>query len=228
VEKTYLRPLDVQKLTYREAAYTAIKAAVLAGELPFGSPLVEERLAALLQISRTPVREALAILEHEGIIGPGERRGLFIRAVEPERFAALYWASEVAQAHLARRAAVLGTEELLQVMEEALARLRYYAEADDLPRYLESGRVFWRRVGEAAENAPLSDFVQLTAERIDLYLLAHRQGIGVEALARSAEETAGLLEALVARDPDEAARLVTYAAQSLRRRLPGLFAAGEA
>ena len=63
---------------FREAAYTAIKEAILAGEIEADEPLIEERLAGPLGISRTPVREALAILEHEGLLAPRGGRGLFI------------------------------------------------------------------------------------------------------------------------------------------------------
>src|SRR5215218_9680646 len=48
---------------FREAAYEAIKEAILDARLEGGEPLIEERLAEALGISRTPVREALAILE---------------------------------------------------------------------------------------------------------------------------------------------------------------------
>ena len=67
--------------TYREVAYTMIKEAILAGQLDPGQPLIEEKLAGLLNISRTPVREALAILEHEGLLTSFFRRGLYVHTV---------------------------------------------------------------------------------------------------------------------------------------------------
>src|SRR3954451_6001522 len=67
VNDTLLQPVAVSKVPrYREAAYIAIKEAILAGQLGPNQPLTEEQIAASLNISRTPVREALAILEHEG------------------------------------------------------------------------------------------------------------------------------------------------------------------
>ena len=67
--------------TYREVAYTMIKDAILAGQLEPGQPLIEEKLAGLLKISRTPVREALAILEHEGLLTSFYKRGLYVHSV---------------------------------------------------------------------------------------------------------------------------------------------------
>ena len=225
METVHLRPVVAQKVKYREAAYTAIKAAILAGELPFEQPLVEEQLAAQLQISRTPVREALAILEHEGLIGPGAGRGLYIHAAPRDVFAALFAANEVVAAYLVRRATYWATEELLRLLEETLSRNRYYADRADLPHFLETGREFWRHVGMAAENPPLTDFIVNNAERADLYLLAHLLWLDGKAMQDSSREYTAILEALIKRDPDETARLVAYHAQSLRARLPAVFEA---
>mgnify|MGYP000424185227 CR=1 FL=1 len=51
-----------------EHAYRALKRGLLAGELGLGIRLAEERLAAELDISRTPVREALSRLHAEGLV----------------------------------------------------------------------------------------------------------------------------------------------------------------
>ena len=91
--------------TFREAAYQAIKQAILDGLLEPGQPLIEERLAEMLQISRTPVREALAILEHEGLIAPVYRRGLFVCKLTREQVVELFTANEAVEPFLARRAA---------------------------------------------------------------------------------------------------------------------------
>ena len=60
-----LHPVFVEKVPrYREAAYAAIKEAILLGQFESRQALVEEQIAEALTISRTPVREALALLEH--------------------------------------------------------------------------------------------------------------------------------------------------------------------
>jgi DNA-binding GntR family transcriptional regulator len=49
-------------------AYEAIRSQIMEGELPPGAPLSEAELAASLSMSRTPIREALARLEHERLV----------------------------------------------------------------------------------------------------------------------------------------------------------------
>lgn len=52
----------------QEQAYQALKTAILSGELAPGQRLVEVQLAKQLQVSRTPIREAMQLLEHENLI----------------------------------------------------------------------------------------------------------------------------------------------------------------
>jgi DNA-binding GntR family transcriptional regulator len=59
-------------------AADAIRAKILAGELAPGDRLIEERLTEELEISRPPLREALRLLENEGIIDRLPRRGTFV------------------------------------------------------------------------------------------------------------------------------------------------------
>ena len=224
---TILQPIEKRPTKYRESAYTAIKEAILAGQLPPDRPLVEEHLASLLHISRTPVREALAILEHEGLIGPRGGRGLYVRPLTREEFVEMFVANEAVEPYLVRRVAHLATEDQLQVLGETVSRGKYYAAEGDLPRFLKAGREFHRLVGVAAENAPLTEFVVRNEEHTGLYLLSHGKAMTVESMQVSNREHEAILNAIVRRDPDEAARLAVYHAQSLRERLADLFSSPE-
>ena len=53
-----------------DQAYRVLKTKLLMGELPLNTRLGEEKLAALVGVSRTPVREALKRLEAEGLVAP--------------------------------------------------------------------------------------------------------------------------------------------------------------
>lgn len=62
-------------------AAEAIRKKILAGELEPGDRLIEERLTEELDISRPPLREALRLLENEGLIDRRPRRGTFVRTL---------------------------------------------------------------------------------------------------------------------------------------------------
>lgn len=58
----------IRRLTLAEEVANRVRAAIISGEIPEGSPVSENKLAERLQVSRVPVREALAELEHDGIV----------------------------------------------------------------------------------------------------------------------------------------------------------------
>ncbi|HXF60285.1 MAG TPA: GntR family transcriptional regulator [Caldilineaceae bacterium] len=212
---------------YREAVYQVIKEAILTGKLQAGQPLVEEHLAALLNISRTPVREALIILEHEGIIGarPGQRagRGLYVRPVSRHAFEEMFEANEAIEPYLVRRAALLASEGQLAEIEAALARTAACIAAQDTVGTLAASRDFHRLVSRASGNLRLAGFVVNNEERADMYLLNAGIVIDLDQMETSLREHTAIFEALARRDPVAAERLVIYHAQSLRSRFAAFF-----
>src|SRR5580692_6017918 len=77
--------LDMPRLdnpaSYRDLAYAALKRAICAIDI-YGSPdevrLDERRLSEGLGVSRTPIREAMTLLEQEGFVRTLPRRGIYV------------------------------------------------------------------------------------------------------------------------------------------------------
>lgn len=208
---------------YRETIYHAVKEAILSGQLIPNQPLVEEQLAATLNVSRTPVREALALLEHEGFIGAHNGRGLYVRAVTHREFVEMFIANEAVEPYLARRAALMATPEQLAAIESAIDLAGACARQMDTAGFLRASREFHRLMGQAADNRPLTEFVVENEERTDMYLINAGKVVKQERMASSINEHRAILKALQDRDPEAAERLVIYHAQSLRERFTELF-----
>jgi DNA-binding GntR family transcriptional regulator len=214
-----LQPVVAAKAPrYREATYTAIKEAILAGQLGPNQPLVEEQIAASLNVSRTPVREALAILEHERLIGPRNGRGLYVCAMTRAEFVEIFVANETVEPHLVRRAALQATPAQLDELQATIERAQQSAAAHDSTGFLRASRDFHRLVGLASGNIPLAEFVVRNEERTDMFLISSGKVIDGPNMAASNREHAAILGALLRRDPEAAARLAIYHAQSLRER----------
>lgn len=64
----------------REIAYEQLKYAIITGQIPAGSRIVETAYAEKLHISRTPLREALQKLERDGLVEYVLHRGVIVRA----------------------------------------------------------------------------------------------------------------------------------------------------
>src|SRR5215469_13141163 len=85
LEHLHRPTLDVPRLdtgtTFRKEAYAALKRAITAMDVydhPQEIRLDERRLAEGLGISRTPIREAMTVLEQEGFVRTRPRRGIFV------------------------------------------------------------------------------------------------------------------------------------------------------
>ena len=71
-------------------AYEQVRAAIVENRYAPGQRLIEQRLAAELGLSRTPVREALRILEAEGLVVSERNRGATVRPLSPTEVVDLY------------------------------------------------------------------------------------------------------------------------------------------
>lgn len=72
------------------SAYEQIRTAILEGRYEPGTRLVEQRIAAEFDLSRTPVREALRTLEAEGLVRIERNRGATVRGLTTEEVVDLY------------------------------------------------------------------------------------------------------------------------------------------
>jgi DNA-binding GntR family transcriptional regulator len=76
---TAIAPFDMNLRTHKRATYETLRDMIGAFELPPGERLVEKDLAARLGVSKTPVREALALLEADGLVEATPYRGAIVR-----------------------------------------------------------------------------------------------------------------------------------------------------
>jgi DNA-binding GntR family transcriptional regulator len=107
-----------------EGVARVLREAILFGRFKAGEPLRERTLGAELGLSRTPIREALFILQGEGLVDLIPNRGATVRSITPDDIAQIYSLRAVLEAHAARIAAQTRTDQDLADMEEAHARLK--------------------------------------------------------------------------------------------------------
>src|ERR687884_94343 len=96
------------------AATEVIREAIVDGRLAPGARLKEEELARELGISRTPIREALLILQAEGLVDAAPNRGATVRAHTAQDLDDLYQLRALLEGFAARRAAARLTAEQLE------------------------------------------------------------------------------------------------------------------
>ncbi|MEO0682098.1 MAG: GntR family transcriptional regulator [Pseudomonadota bacterium] len=134
-----------------EEAYDQILGGVLRGDVGPEDRLVQEKLAAELEISRTPVREALLRLEGEGILETAPTGGFRLRTLSRDEVQDLYEARAAVEGQAIRLAAVRGGAEagarLAAVVREAEGR-----PGRDVHAYFEANRDIHRAIVEESGN----------------------------------------------------------------------------
>ncbi len=195
-------------------AYARIRAAIREGALPPGLRLTETSLAERFGVSRTPVRQAIARLEAEGLLTHEPRRGLAVTRPDHAQVVELYVMREVLEGAAARLAAQHASETEVEAMAELVETEP--AAFDDARRLAEVNLRLHGMLYLAAHNRYLlRSLEQLSATMALLPSLLTRGG---RAEAAHAEHRA-ILEALRRRDgaaAEEAARAHARAAQRHR------------
>lgn len=97
--------------TISEFVYDQLKDDILSGKHRPGERLVETNLAKELDVSRTPVREALSRLEIEGLITMTPHRGIFVTELSKKKIQDYYQTRAVLEGLAAELAAINASEE---------------------------------------------------------------------------------------------------------------------
>jgi len=97
--------LEEDYVSLGDRAYRLISEMILSGKLSYGDPVQERRLAELLNVSRTPVREAISRLEAEGFL---ERRAgrVIVREVRLNEFVEILHVRKLLECDAVREAAI--------------------------------------------------------------------------------------------------------------------------
>jgi DNA-binding GntR family transcriptional regulator len=132
-----------------------IREAIVDGRLAPGQRLKEEELARELGMSRTPVREALLILQSDGLVESAPRRGATVRAYAVDDLDDLYQLRAVLEGHAARRAATRISAADVRRLEDSCARFERLRAADDLQDLVKENLFFHNVILDAAESARL-------------------------------------------------------------------------
>jgi DNA-binding GntR family transcriptional regulator len=106
----------------REQVYRKLKESILNVMLEPNQRLIEEKLAAEMGTSRTPVREAIQKLEKEGLIHKLPRGGFAVNVIADEEIEEVFGVRSVLEGYAAYLATMRATDEDLRSMESIVKR----------------------------------------------------------------------------------------------------------
>jgi DNA-binding GntR family transcriptional regulator len=203
-------PVPAEAASVAQLAYQALREAILAMDVyrpDADLRLDEQGLATALGVSRTPVRQALARLEHEGLVQIVPRRGVFIVRKSKSEITELIRAWAALESMAARLICERATEEEIGSLRELFST---FVDDDELRlhlnEYSEANLRFHQRIIELGRSPVITDLVA--------GLLVHVRAIRGRMIGeddraqRSIVDHMHIIEALEARDAELAERLV--------------------
>ena len=194
-------------------AYAEVRAAIVENRYPPGQRLVEQRIAEELGLSRTPVREALRMLEAEGLVVSARNRGAMVRPLSPTEVLDLYGLRIRLESYAVEVATERATEPELGALvsaADAFGHARRTVDvdsADGVRRLHEANRRFHEGVVTAARHHRLAVMLARTVD-IPLVFQAFTT-FGAPEIERSDTFHHLIVEAMCRRDANRAAALMT-------------------
>lgn len=190
-------------LTKTALAAQALRSAILRGEISTDSKaLTVGRIASMLGMSPTPVREAIRTLQAEGLIQHEPHHSLSVNRYSARDIHDLYQMRADLEAQATQLAASRLTETELDTLASLNARMRQCASHESTDALNQLNAEWHLLIYSAADNRILLDLVQHLWKRFMWDVNWIQPGRSL----RSVEEHEAVLEALRARDTDEAVR----------------------
>jgi DNA-binding GntR family transcriptional regulator len=199
--------LDTQS-SFRDLAYAALKRAITAIDIydqPDEVRLDERALSADLGVSRTPIREAMTLLEQEGFVRTLPRRGIYVVRKTKREIVEIITVMAALESMAARLVAFQAADDEIAELRRLMDAFHDGTDGERLEEYSDANIAFHQAIIRMSGCALL---VEMT-ENLFIHMRAIRK-VTIHQdnrAARSIVDHMAIIEALERRDPDEAARL---------------------
>jgi DNA-binding GntR family transcriptional regulator len=212
VEKLERPSLDVPRLdtstSFAKEAYAALKRAIMAMDIydhPEEIRLDERRLSDGLGVSRTPIREAMTLLEQEGFVRTRPRRGIYVVKKTKREIVEIITVMAALESMAARLAAERASDAEIAELRRLMDDFRSGNDGERLDEYSDANIAFHQAIIKMSGCALLADmtenlFIHMRAIR---KITIHQENRA----ARSIIDHMRIIEALERRKPELAEQL---------------------
>lgn len=172
--------IQPQRRRLADEVYEQLVAAIMAREIGPEDSLVQEKLAAEMQISRTPVREALMRLEQEGVLEVSKRGSFRLYQMDDQEVKELYQSRAAVEGQCARILAVRGNAEDIRFLRATVTREEAMTE-HTARAYFEANRNIHRAFVERADNRFLLEmFDMIWGKAMAFHLFATIENVDLD------------------------------------------------
>ncbi len=194
----------IENVPLRVKVADQLRAAILSGRLAPGTGLVETTLAAQMNVSRAPIREAIQILENDGLVETIAYKGKRVKPLTAREVAETYSLREVFEVMAARR--ILRSGVSVEPLRAHCATMTAAAGAGDFEALTAADEAFHHTlIALADHNLLLASWKSLYLRIHQIMALRNRDG---DNLAEVAGNHPPIVDALEAGDAERAIVLI--------------------
>ncbi|MCD7955452.1 MAG: GntR family transcriptional regulator [Lachnospiraceae bacterium] len=189
-------------LPLRDVVFQTLRQAILRGEISPGERLMEIHLAQKLGVSRTPVREAIRMLELEGLVTTVPRKGTVVAEITVSDLEDVLEVRQALEELAVRIVCKKITKEQLAEMKGLAARFRETLKGDDVVACAEADMKFHDAIYNATGNRRLIQILNNLREQMYRYRMEYlKDKSSHQILVKEHEE---ILQALQEQDEQKA------------------------
>jgi DNA-binding GntR family transcriptional regulator len=207
-----------ERRTAHELVRDTLRRAILTGRISGGQRLVQADLAKQLEVSTTPVREALRDLSAEGLIQLDAHRGAIVRSLSKDEVEEIYWLRQLLEPEMMVRAMENLTDEQIAQAESIQKRAD---KEKDPAAWVELNKAFHRVFNEACRSPRLAAIVENLQDSGTPYVVASIVA-GSKTQKETNQQHGEILRAVKARDVEAARKLMLEHVQNTLVGVPEL------
>ncbi len=196
-----------ERVATRDKVYSILSKAIFKGDLKPGQRLVESKLAKLMKVSRTPIREAIIELQQKGLVVPSPPKGVKVAPLPTkEELTEFYDINSVLRGFAARKAACNITPQETKHLQEIILQSEQSLKEDSLKNISKLNVKFHQVIEKNSNNKELlfllDNVYKRSRERFSEILSRKKRQ------KESIKEHKAILEALIKKDEELAEKLM--------------------
>lgn len=156
----------MKKQNLTQKAYLKIKSQILTGNFHPGVGLSEPKLVSMLKIGRSPVREAVQRLRHEGFVKVVPQKGIFLTAFLASEIQQIYEMAEALEGMAAKLATERASQDEIHKLEIVVDKMKTALAEHNKKAWIEADSEFHRLVLKFARNKYISEAMATVNDRI--------------------------------------------------------------
>lgn len=204
--RRHLQVTPIARPSLHSEVVRRLRDMILEGELAPGAQIAERELCERLEVSRTPLREALKVLAVEGLVQLRPHRSATVSRLSREDLGHTFRVMEALEALAGELACERISDAQIKEIRALHECMVAHYLAHERPQYFRVNQVIHRKIVEAAGNPVLSEvYANLSGRILQARYMANYSAVRWK---QAVAEHASILSALAARDGVELSRIL--------------------